>query len=174
MSAFGRINREASLLRDAVFAANDGVVTTFAVVAGSIGGGLSSNVVLILGFANLLADGFSMATGIYLGAKSEVDYEKQSKNSHWRQDVPVSQGIVTYFAFVASGLIPLIPYLLHFKNPFLYSTAFMAGFLLIVGMIRSSFTHKNLIRGAFEMLFIGGSAAVIAFLIGNFVRSLVL
>ena len=63
---FGRVNREASLLRDAVFASSDGVVTTFAVVAGSLGANLGSNVVLILGFANLLADGVSMASGIYL------------------------------------------------------------------------------------------------------------
>ena len=47
-------------LEDFVYGATDGAVTTFAVVAGVIGASLSSSVVLILGFANLLADGFSM------------------------------------------------------------------------------------------------------------------
>lgn len=67
-------------VKDVVFAANDGIITTFAVVAGTIGAGLSPVVILIIGFANLLADGFSMATGNFLGSKSERDfYEKEEK-----------------------------------------------------------------------------------------------
>lgn len=58
-------------LGDAVFGAIDGCVTTFAVVAGAMGGGLEHTVVVILGFANLIADGFSMAVGNYLSTKSE-------------------------------------------------------------------------------------------------------
>lgn len=60
---------------DAVFGANDGIITTFAVVAGVAGADLSSAVVLILGVANLLGDGFSMAAGNYLGRKSEDEYQ---------------------------------------------------------------------------------------------------
>lgn len=58
-------------LEEFVYAGMDGSVTTFAIVAGAAGAGLSSQVVLILGFANLLADGFSMSVGAYLSAKSE-------------------------------------------------------------------------------------------------------
>lgn len=61
-------------LKDTVYAANDGIVTTFAVVAGVVGASLSPFVILALGFANLIADGFSMATGNYLGSKSESDH----------------------------------------------------------------------------------------------------
>jgi vacuolar iron transporter family protein len=59
-------------LGDAVLGGIDGCVTTFAVVAGAVGGGLSAGVVVILGFANLLADGFSMGVSNYLGTKSEL------------------------------------------------------------------------------------------------------
>lgn len=59
-----------SLIRDAVLGAIDGCVTTFAVVAGATGGNISGRVILILGFSNLIADGFSMAASNYLGAKS--------------------------------------------------------------------------------------------------------
>lgn len=59
---------------DVIFGANDGIVTTFAVVAGSVGAGLSPNIILILGFANLIADGLSMGLGNYLGKKSEREY----------------------------------------------------------------------------------------------------
>lgn len=60
-----------STLRDFVYGAIDGVVTTFAVVAGVAGAGLATRVVLILGAANLAADGFSMAVSNFLGARSE-------------------------------------------------------------------------------------------------------
>ena len=59
-----------SLIRDAVLGAIDGCVTTFAVVAGATGGNVSERIILILGFSNLIADGFSMAASNYLGAKS--------------------------------------------------------------------------------------------------------
>lgn len=61
----------ASHLRDIVFGAIDGTVTTFAIVAGAVGAGLPSSVVVVLGLANLLADGFSMAVGNFLGTRAE-------------------------------------------------------------------------------------------------------
>jgi VIT1/CCC1 family predicted Fe2+/Mn2+ transporter len=68
---------DASYLRDWVYGGIDGAVTTFAIVAGSVGASLSSNVILILGVANLLADGFSMAAANYTGSKSEnEDYAR--------------------------------------------------------------------------------------------------
>lgn len=65
--------------KDIVFAANDGIVTTFAVIAGVAGAELSAGVILIIGFANLVADGFSMATGNYLGTKSEHDLYRREE-----------------------------------------------------------------------------------------------
>jgi VIT1/CCC1 family predicted Fe2+/Mn2+ transporter len=60
-------------LRDWVYGGIDGAVTTFAVVAGVVGAGLPARTVLILGAANLLADGFSMAASNYSGTKTEKD-----------------------------------------------------------------------------------------------------
>jgi VIT1/CCC1 family predicted Fe2+/Mn2+ transporter len=60
-----------SYLRDAVYGGVDGIVTTFAVVAGVAGSGLAARVVLILGLANLFGDGFSMAVANFLGITSE-------------------------------------------------------------------------------------------------------
>lgn len=68
---------QVSYLRDWVYGGIDGAVTTFAVAAGAAGAGLSANVVLILGVANLLADGFSMAAGNYVATRSEQeDFER--------------------------------------------------------------------------------------------------
>ncbi|TAE53486.1 MAG: hypothetical protein EAZ89_07385 [Bacteroidetes bacterium] len=67
-------------LGEFVYGGIDGSVTTFAVVAGSAGAGLPVSVVLILGFANLIADGFSMSVGAYLSTRSERDnYEKHKR-----------------------------------------------------------------------------------------------
>lgn len=66
-----------SYLRDWVYGGIDGTVTTFAIMAGVVGANLSAGVVVILGIANLLADGFSMAAANYTGTKAEHDeYEK--------------------------------------------------------------------------------------------------
>ncbi len=68
---------KASYLRDWIYGGIDGTVTTFAVVAGSVGADLSATIILILGAANLLADGFSMAAANYSGSKSEnEDYAR--------------------------------------------------------------------------------------------------
>ncbi|MCP5356898.1 MAG: VIT1/CCC1 transporter family protein [Pseudomonadales bacterium] len=70
LSAPGPSNR----LSDAVLGGIDGCVTTFAVVAGAYGAGFSANVALVLGFANLLADGFSMAVSNYESVKAQSEY----------------------------------------------------------------------------------------------------
>ncbi|NNF91235.1 MAG: hypothetical protein HKM96_07610 [Boseongicola sp.] len=66
-------SRERSNLRDVIYGAIDGAVTTFAIVAGVIGAELSVKVIIALGIANVLADGFSMAAGNYSGTKAELD-----------------------------------------------------------------------------------------------------
>lgn len=67
----------ASYLRDFVYGGVDGAVTTFAVVAGVVGAELSARTILILGFANLVADGFSMAAANFLATKSEREERVQ-------------------------------------------------------------------------------------------------
>lgn len=62
-----------SYLRDWVYGGIDGAITTFAIVAGVVGAELPSRVVLILGIANVVADGFSMAASNYSGTKTELE-----------------------------------------------------------------------------------------------------
>lgn len=68
-----RFHKLEPYLGEFVYGGMDGCVTTFAVVAGSVGAGLDSSVIIILGFANLLADGFAMSVGAYLSAKTQKD-----------------------------------------------------------------------------------------------------
>lgn len=70
-----------------VYGGIDGCVTTFAVVSGAVGANLDSSIIIILGFANLLADGFSMSVGAYLSAKSERDsYDKHKRTEYYEID----------------------------------------------------------------------------------------
>lgn len=78
---FGKLQE---YLREFVYGGIDGAVTTFAVVAGGYGANLDPGILIILGFANLLADGFSMSVGAYLSAKSERDnFDKHEKIEYW-------------------------------------------------------------------------------------------
>ncbi len=74
-------------LGEFVYGGIDGSVTTFAVVAGSAGANLESSIVIILGFANLIADGFAMSVGSYLSTKSEKEnYQKHKAIEYWEVD----------------------------------------------------------------------------------------
>ncbi len=81
-----------SVLGDSVLGAIDGAITTFAVVAGSVGAGFSSVVVIVLGFAGLLADGFSMAVSNYMRAKSERELVEQARREEERHIDVVPEG----------------------------------------------------------------------------------
>lgn len=71
-------------LRDWIYGGIDGAVTTFAIVAGVVGANLSTGVVLVLGLANLFADGFSMAASNYSGTKAERDDYKRMREIELR------------------------------------------------------------------------------------------
>lgn len=81
------LSRFQDYLAEFVYGGIDGSITTFAVVAGAAGAGLDSAIVIILGFANLLADGFAMSVGAYLSTKSERDnYQKHKRIEYWEVD----------------------------------------------------------------------------------------
>lgn len=162
------------LLKAAVFGANDGIVTTFAVVAGVAGAHLSAQVVLIMGVANMVADGLAMGLGDYLGERSE----RQMRNSSHHVGRGVwHTGLVTFIAFILAGSLPLFPYLAHSIGLTINETwqfplsIFTTGSALFcVGAVRTFFTKCSVWRGGLEMLGIGAIAAIAAYGFGGFVE----
>lgn len=75
-------------LRDWIYGGIDGSVTTFAVVSGVVGARLSPWVILVMGFANLFADGFSMAASNFLGTTAEhEDFRRLEAIEHRHIDL---------------------------------------------------------------------------------------
>lgn len=164
------IQNKGDCIRDIVLSANDGIVTTFAVVAGSLGASLSPSVVVILGLANLFADGLSMSTGSYLGVKSEIEYEQSEGKKVKIGTRPLKNGLVSFFSFGIAGFIPLISYVFKLPNSFQTSAILVAISLFTVGVFRGVVSNKHIVRTAFENLLIGGVSAVVAFYVGELAK----
>jgi VIT1/CCC1 family predicted Fe2+/Mn2+ transporter len=72
---------------DFIYGSIDGAVTTFAIVAGVVGAGLSPGIILILGFANLFADGFAMASANFQASKARNEFiQMKRKQEEWEID----------------------------------------------------------------------------------------
>jgi VIT1/CCC1 family predicted Fe2+/Mn2+ transporter len=221
-----------SYLSDGVLGAIDGGVTTFAVVSGVVGAGMTASVALILGFANLLADGFSMAASNYQASKStreqadelrrreadQIEKIPEGEREEVRQIYarkgfegealehavevitsdkelwidtmvqeeyglplespnPYKAGAMTFFAFLLAGLVPLVPFVVQpdasVGDTFPYSVGFTALTFLGIGLLKGKALNRPMLRSGLETLFVGGSAAAIAYVVGKLLRSMV-
>lgn len=153
-------------LRDLVYGANDGIITTFAVVSGVAGAALEPRTVLILGCANLLADGFSMGASNYLSIRSD-EAVRQSRGEPVAEPFPLRHGIATVAAFVVAGAVPLLPYILA-EPPHRFAVAVIATLatLFVVGALRSSVTALRWWKAGLEMLAVGALAAAVSYAVG--------
>ncbi len=167
-------------ISDFVYGGIDGAVTTFAVVAGVEGASLSTGIILILGFANLFADGFSMAVGKYSSDKAELEeYERikrieyrhlKEKPEHERDEV---HEIMEGYGFKGHDLKRAVEVITsdddawvdlmmrnEFNmtkeniNPFLGGFATFASFILIGFIPLMSYAFKDLLNLAADSIFL--------------------
>jgi len=156
-----------------VYGSMDGTVTTFAVVAGSQGGGLGPKTAIILGFANLFADGISMGVSAYLGSETAEQVVKV------RHSQKVINSIVTFGSFVIVGAVPLLSYILYFVNDlnqeslFIISTALSLLTFTLIGVARARVTGGNMFRSSLETLALGAVAAGAAYYVGSLIERIV-
>ena len=149
-------------LPDLVYGANDGIVTTFAVVSGVVGASLANSVVIILGLANLVADGFSMGASNYLARRSTTEEDLVDRREAGRH------GAATSLGFVAAGVLPLAAYLLPLNDDIRFQAAagVAAAALFSVGAARAVVTKRGFLRSGAEMLLVGSAAGAVAYAIG--------
>ena len=159
-------------IRDLVYGANDGIITTFAVVAGVAGAQLDARIVLILGFANLLGDGFSMGASNFLSIRSD-EAVRRSSGLAMLEPFPGRHSFATFAAFVVAGCVPLLSYILIGEsNPFLAAVLLTFATLFVVGAARALVTGVRWWWSGLEMLVVGSVAAGVAYGVGAFVESL--
>lgn len=209
-------------LRDFVYGSIDGTITTFAIVAGVEGANLAPSIIIALGFANVLADGFSMAASNYSGTKAELDDIKRlrqievqhlktnpegereeirqilimkglegevlegavraitSHKERWidmmmveeygvlpQNPQPFRAAIITFFAFVICGMIPLVSYILGLGNAFIAATVATGATFFLIGALKSRWSLQNWVWSGLETLGIGGIAAALAYFVGT-------
>jgi len=171
-------SRYRKYLAEFVYGGIDGAITTLAVMSGAFGAALGPLVIIILGVANLLADGFSMGVSSFLSKRSANDLVQ--KHDHVNPDYksPFATGLATFISFVVIGFIPLFSFVLAVPFPALNAHAFTLSVILtacafiIIGAIRGAVVNKNKVITALITLLIGGTAATIAFFVGAFLHGL--
>ena len=161
-------------LAEVIYGANDGIVTTFAVVSGVAGAALNPSIVLILGAANLFADGFSMGMSNFLSRRSELDWQRSVRANDQDPPTELADGksprrtaFVTFLAFVVAGWAPLVPYIFELAPAFPLSIAFTGFAFFAVGASRSLVTHRRWYVNGIEMFVVGMAAAAVAYTVGN-------
>jgi VIT1/CCC1 family predicted Fe2+/Mn2+ transporter len=161
-------------IRDLVYGANDGIITTFAVVAGVAGGALSPKTVLIVGIANIVADGLSMGVGNYLGIRSEESARAREELPEAEAE-PARHGVATFLAFVAAGLIPLVAYVVPDLgvDRFVLAAAMTLLTLFAIGAMRAAVTVEGWLASGLEMLGLGVLVASAAYASGAIIAALV-
>lgn len=166
-------------LGEFVYGGIDGAVTTFAVVAGATGARFDIKVILVLGFANLIADGFSMGVGSYLSKKSEIELMQKRGKSTKDAPSPLINGLMTYLSFVLVGLVPLLAYTiefifdLNFNNVFLLSILSTAVAFWGIGLLKSRVAKTPVVRAVFETVALGLIAAVFAYVLGDVLERII-
>ena len=225
-----RLSRKnhSSLVRDLIYGAIDGTVTTFSIVAGVSGADLPVGVILVLGISNVISDGFSMAAGNYLATKSELDerslvkeYETEQISINPKGETeeirqifkakgfegellenvvakitrnkeewlgfmlaeeyglgsigksPLKAAGMTFLAFLAFGMIPMLPYVFGLGNTFTIATYLTGGSFFLLGALKSIWAMESAIVSGLKTLVLGSVAASLAYIVGVVLKDFV-
>lgn len=169
------LTRSQKYISEFVYGAIDGTVTTFAIVSGVVGAGLSPAIILILGISNVLADGWSMASSNYLAERAEAATTGTSKE----YKSPLQSAMVTFFSFITVGFIPILPFVFALFSPFFSQYGWMMSIIftgiafIIIGSARGNVSGENKFRASLETLMVGALAALIAYSVGFLLKGII-
>ena len=175
------IKRIEDNLREFVYGGMDGAVTTFAIVTGAAGANFGSNVILILGLANVFADAFSMAVGAYLSEKADQQLEAKNKGKDAvNEESPLGASIATFISFVIVGFVPLLVYIADYvfnlglgDSALVYSVFLTLAAFAGIGYLRAVATHIDKAKSILETLGLGVAAAVISYTLGTVLERII-
>lgn len=154
-------------LGDFIYGSIDGIITTFSIVAGAVGGNLLHNVIIILGISNVLSDGYSMGISRYLSAMAEIEQGiLTNKNA-------IQAGIATFLSFVSVGVLPILPFFFY-KGYIAKKLSLTIAIILfaMIGIIKGHVLNQSKLINGIRTLFIGLSASIISYLVGKFISNI--
>lgn len=147
-----------------VYGSVDGIITTFAIISGSIGGNIGRIPIVILGISNILADGYSMGVSSYLSENTDQESRRNA----------ITTAIVTFISFVLMGIVPILSFVFIKNIQLAAKISFILTSILFatVGYISSYVENISGIYGSMRTLLIGTSAAMISYYTGSIVHSI--
>lgn len=147
----------------------DGIVTTFSMIAGAIGGNMSKNVILVLGLSSILSDAYGMAVSKYLSSEVEI------KQGLLKDKTAFEAAFATFIAFTLVGLIPLIPFF-FFALDEAKIYAFIVGLIAFfkIGALKGYVLKESILKNGFVTLLLGISSAFISYSLGSILNKLLL
>jgi VIT1/CCC1 family predicted Fe2+/Mn2+ transporter len=158
-------------MRGIIFGGLDGILTTFAIMAASIGAKQRAQTTLVLGISTLLADALGMAGGEYLSSKAERELLSPRALLALREPSPLAKGAAMFTAFLLFGAIPLVGFIVshvlavyHPEMPHdLVSCVVTVLALFALGAVKSQFGKGPWWRSGGEIVLVGGFVASAAF-----------
>ena len=164
----------AESIREIVFGVEDGVVQNLTLIAGMVGGGLSSTVIVFAGAINAIAGVLSMSMGTFLSSKAERDVAgwqsgpAQVENLH-----PGRDAIVMATAYAAGAVVPIVPFVFTVLSQAValgLAVALALLVLFLLGYGKAVVSHQRRIRSGFEMLVLASLAGLAGYGLGAIAR----
>lgn len=149
-------------LSEFIYGSIDGLITTFAIISSSIGASIPNVYIVIISIASLLSDGYSMGVSRYLSFSAETKINS-TKN-------PLLSGIYTFISFVIIGILPILPFLFLTENIFQTSLIITLFLFLLIGIVKGFILKSSIIKNSIETLLLGGSAALISYYVGYYLK----
>ena len=156
-----------SLLRASILGAVDGVITSFAIVAGAHAGELGTSAMLVVAVSSLLADGVSMGVSEFLSSASERA-KVVAVSGGMR---PELLGVACFASFVSAGAVPIVAFVSFANGSLLSCAMFSLVELMLLGAARTRFTNEALLVGLGQTSVLGGVAGGVAYGVGRLVQS---
>jgi len=153
-------------LRNFVFGAEDGLVSTVGLLSGVSFAGLASREVILSGVILIMVEAISMAAGVYVSEDSEKELDPTEKENEW------NDAGVMFLSYVLIGLIPLLPYIAIANTTVAFYWSVIASLvaLFCVGLFKGFFVHSHPLKAALKMTAIGAVVIAVAVFIGTLIK----
>jgi len=156
-------------LRQIIFGVEDGAIGNLGVVVGMAQAAAPNSYIVLAGIATMFAQMISMSAGTYLSVKSESEYLSSRKKSRLPSHKhPINAAVIMGISVIIGAAIPLSAFLIWESKAGIIPAICITLFgLFILGAYKGKSVKKDIWSSGFEMLFVGGLAALVGLGIGN-------